>query len=103
MFITAKHRLESLGAQVKYGNALWLVVAAVALQLLASFTVCFTRNDSRKSRDIEGTGVNNGKGGWFARRRVANQSGYVNDAGVSQPVMGERRHFWQKRQTTAAY
>ncbi|KAL8276811.1 hypothetical protein RQP46_010742 [Phenoliferia psychrophenolica] len=92
LFITAHRRLGDLGVSVKYGNALWLVLAAVVLQLLASFTVCFTRNDSRKNRDIETTG---GKGGWFARRQAGNQNGFVDTTG--QPVMSQRRHFWQRK------
>jgi len=104
LFVTAHRRLSNSGASVMYGPAFWMVVAAAALQLIASFTVCFTRNDNRNrhaTRDMEARPVvNNGRGGWFARRRAANQ-------GAIPPVMAERpvkRHFWQRnRAPVAAY
>ncbi|KAK4699852.1 hypothetical protein P7C70_g6406, partial [Phenoliferia sp. Uapishka_3] len=79
LFIEAHHRIKNQGGTAKYGSALWLVVAALGLQLIAAMTVCFTRNDSRKKRNndhIEATPVpvNNGKGGWFAGRRQQNRS-----------------------------
>lgn len=69
--MTAHHRLSRGSAHVTYGSALWLVLVAVAFQLLAAGTVWFVRNRASKkgSGDMEMSGT---KGGWFARSQAKN-------------------------------
>lgn len=108
------------------GNAIWLVLAALVLQLLASCTVCFTSRKekrSRRNRDLEAplVGSQRPRRNWYGKKigpmnygqTYPAQTGAVGQHGavgqqtyapgmVGQthtPVMQEKRHFWQKKQT----
>lgn len=87
IFAITRHRLTEhdvnlliayADTKASYGPALWLVLVAFILQLIASVTVCFTYHRSRQD-----SARTYGKGGWFARRRAAD----------AELEMGERRQF----------
>jgi heme/copper-type cytochrome/quinol oxidase subunit 3 len=50
LFTTARNRLRNRGATADFHNAIWMVVAATACLLLASFTVCVSRDASARWR-----------------------------------------------------
>ncbi|KAM0751013.1 pali-domain-containing protein [Meredithblackwellia eburnea MCA 4105] len=102
LFVTAHHRLTDQGAtNVEYHNALWFVVASCVALFLASFTVCWTRNENRKSRalerDVETRPMVGGRNRWWTRNNRTTQPV------MTEPVVTGRRHWWQRNRTTTAY
>lgn len=49
LFTTARDRLREQGADADFHNAIWMVVAATACLLLASFTVCVSPRTMTRS------------------------------------------------------
>lgn len=104
------------------GNAIWLVLAALILQLLASCTVCFTsrkeKRNRRSNRDLEAplVGTQRPRRNWYGKKMgpvnygqtyppagaVGQQAPGMMAPGMvqtHQPGLQEKRHFWQKKQT----
>ncbi|ORY56812.1 SUR7/PalI family-domain-containing protein [Leucosporidium creatinivorum] len=110
LFVTARHRLNDASDNINasFGNALWLVVAAAACQLVAAFTVCFTHSSSKRQRrrDVETRGLTTGepatgRRGWFGRG--SNTNAYGDNTAAGAPVMTEKRHFWQRNKAANTY
>lgn len=81
LFVTARQRINSdlAGSPASLGNCYWMVVAATASLLLASITVCFGSARARRNKRARESAAYNG-------------APYANE-----PVMAERRHFWQRK------
>jgi len=94
LFLTARHRLNNLSnTHATLGNAIWLVLVALLLQLLASVTVCFTHH--RRQRRARGTGVVGGN------NTVVGGNNTVGEPVMTQTTSG--RTWYGKRRTGAAY
>ncbi|CEQ41087.1 SPOSA6832_02778, partial [Sporobolomyces salmonicolor] len=119
LFITTRNRINSLtlaNTHAHLSSMIWLVVAACACQLFASFTVCFTRSRRRRAADDrEFAGVpamastrNSMHTTHTAPASTAGSTGpLIEQPGAggyaSEPIganatttSGARNHFWQR-------
>ncbi|GAA5884220.1 hypothetical protein JCM6882_002184 [Rhodosporidiobolus microsporus] len=125
LFITARHRIRNdiPNSNAHLSTAIWLVLAACVCQLIAGFTVCFTRSRRRAAaRDREFAAVpamqthpvRQSTSTDAAPSVVGSTGPLMHETGpgfgstAGQPVgptttSATRGHWWQRKKATAAY
>ncbi|GAA5837752.1 hypothetical protein JCM11251_002314 [Rhodosporidiobolus azoricus] len=129
LFITARRRIRRLpNSDASLSTCIWLVVAAAALQLIAAFTVCFTRSRRRRAaREREFDNVPamqahpirpSTSTEYAAPSTVGSTGPLMHESNIGTPVngvpavgepvgpttsSGKTGHFWSRKTATETY